>query len=100
MEPQILIHRKKISAFCSKWKIKELYLFGSALRDDFSPESDVDVLVEFHDSAEWDLFDWIDIQDGLSEIFGQKVDLTSAKGLRNPIIREEIAKTRRLIYAG
>ncbi len=93
------IPSKEIAEFCRKWKITELALFGSVLREDFGPESDVDVLVSFADDAPWSLFDWVDMIDELKAIFGREVDLVSKTGLRNPFRRHEILRTRVLIYA-
>ncbi|MGB2822835.1 MAG: nucleotidyltransferase family protein [Phycisphaerae bacterium] len=75
MPPRIDIDRERIAAFCRKWKITELALFGSVLRDDFGPESDVDVLVTFAEDAEWSLFDIVEMQDELKEALGREVDL-------------------------
>src|SRR4030042_2499435 len=76
-----------LEAFCRKWKIREFALFGSVLRDDFGPDSDVDVLVWFQPEAEWDLFDVVDMQNELATIFGRKVDLLDREAVeqsRNP----------------
>lgn len=58
---QIDIPREAITAFCKKWKVAELSLFGSILREDFGPGSDVDVLVSFAEGAGWSLYDWVDM---------------------------------------
>lgn len=99
MEPRIPLKMDKIKAFCEKWKVKELYLFGSVLRDDFGPESDVDVCVRFEESAPWDLFHVVEMIEELQHIFGRKVDLLEADAIRNPFRRREIERTRRLIHA-
>ena len=88
-----------ISAFCQKWHVEELSLFGSVLRDDFSPQSDVDVLVAFIPGARVSLFDFVEMQEELERIFQRKVDLVSKGGLRNPFRRHEILNTRQLVYA-
>jgi hypothetical protein len=88
-----------IAAFCRKWKIAELALFGSAPRDDFRPDSDVHVLVTFAPDAPWSLFEWADMTDELGAIFGREVDLVEKDGLRNPFRRHAILSTRRVIYA-
>ena len=93
------IDKEKIACFCRKWKITEFSLFGSVLRDDFGPDSDVDVLVSFADGAPWSLFDLIDMQDELKEIFGREVDFVEKEGLRNPFRRHHILKHREVIYA-
>ena len=98
-KPRIDIPREQIEAFCRKWKIREFSLFGSVLRDDFRPDSDVDVLVSFADEAEWDLFDLVSIRDDLAAMLGREVDLVEKEGLRNPYRRSNILKTREIIYA-
>lgn len=77
----------------------ELALFGSVLRDDFCPDSDVDVLVSFEPGAPWTLWDLSAMRQELEEIFGRDVDLVEKKGLRNPFRRHAILSSRRLIYA-
>jgi predicted nucleotidyltransferase len=99
MNQLVRIDQARIEAFCRKWKIREFALFGSALRDDFGPESDVDVLIEFEPGIPWSLYEWIDMIDELKEMFGREVDLVSKKGLRNPFRRREILSTCEVIYA-
>ncbi len=99
MNREIAIDQAEITAFCHRWKIKEFALFGSVLRDDFRPDSDVDVLVTFADDAHWSLFDWVDMIDELKAMFGREVDLVSTGGLRNPFRRREILSTREVLYA-
>ena len=89
----------KIVEFCNRWKVIELALFGSVLREDFRPDSDIDVLVTFSDDAHWSLYDWVDMIEELKTILGREVDLLSKKGLRNPFRRQEILSTREVIYA-
>ncbi len=89
----------KISSFCRRWKVKELSLFGSALRSDFRSDSDVDVLVSFFEDARWSLFDLVNMADELSSVLGRPVDLVEKEALRNPYRRESILSTRKIIYA-
>jgi hypothetical protein len=89
----------EIENFCRRWKIIELSLFGSILRDDFGPDSDVDVLVTFANDIEWSLYDLVDMQEELKNIFGRDVDLVLKSGLRNPFRRKEILRNQRVIYA-
>lgn len=96
---KIELSKENINTFCRKWKIAEFSLFGSVLRDDFRPDSDVDVLVSFAEDADWSLYDWVDMIDELKIIFGREVDMVSKKGLRNPFRRYEILKTREIVYA-
>ena len=64
-DSKIEIPLDKIEVFCRKWKIKELSLFGSVLREDFRPDSDVDFLVTFEEEARWSFYDMVDMQDEL-----------------------------------
>ena len=90
---------EKLAAFCRKWKIAEMSLFGSVLREDFRSDSDVDVLVSFAPEAKWSLLDLPRMQDELSDILGRNADLVNIKGLRNPFRRREILATREVVYA-
>ncbi len=96
---KINIPEDKIAQFCRKWIIAELALFGSILREDFQADSDVDVLIEFAEEAEWSLFDWVDMREELKSIFGREVDLVSKRGLRNPFRRHAILTAREVVYA-
>lgn len=89
----------QIEVFCAKWKIKEFSLFGSVLRADFQPDSDVDVLVSFEPGAPWSMWDLVEVQLELSAILGRQVDLVEKEGLRNPFRRHGILKTCRVLYA-
>lgn len=88
-----------IEAYCQKWRIAELALFGSVLREDFSAESDIDVLVTFDLDARWSLFDLVDMRDELETLLGRSVDLVTRGGLRNPFRRHEILTSRQVVYA-
>ena len=89
----------RIRDFCHTWKIAELSVFGSVLREDFRPDSDVDVLVTFAQDGQWSLYDWVDMIAELREIFGRDVDLLSSQSLRNPFRRHAILKTCETLYA-
>ncbi len=99
MSPDIHVDKSRVVAFCRRWKITEFAIFGSALRDDFGPESDVDVLVAFAPDATCCLFDWADMTDELKSIFGREVDLVEKEGLRNPFRRHAILSNREILYA-
>lgn len=75
------VSKEKISKFCKKWQVKEFALFGSVLRDDFKPDSDVDVLVDFEQGSGRTLFDLVDMIDELKIIFGRDVDLLTRKAV-------------------
>ena len=98
----LAIPKEKIADFCRRWKIIEFALFGSVLRGDFRPDSDIDVLVTFASDAGWSLFDHVEMQDELKSLFGRNVDLVSRRGIersRNPIRRKEILESAEVIYA-
>jgi predicted nucleotidyltransferase len=102
IEPRIRIPREQIIEFCRRWKIIEFSLFGSVLRDDFGPESDVDVLVSFAHDAEWSLFDHVEMQDELKAVFGRNVDMVSRRGIersRNKLRRKAILESAEVFYA-
>lgn len=90
---------QQIEDFCNRWRIRELSLFGSVLRGDFRPDSDVDLLVVFEPDDPWDLWDIIAMESELQELFGRKVDLVEKRALKNPFRRSEILKTRQVLYA-
>ncbi|MBI5374669.1 MAG: nucleotidyltransferase family protein [Candidatus Schekmanbacteria bacterium] len=92
-------NKEKIAEFCNRWKITEFALFGSVLRDDFNPKSDIDVLVSFSDDAHWSLFAFVDMKDELKAIFGREVDLLEKGGLRNPFRRRAILASKVVLYA-
>ena len=99
MSVRIAIPKEKIAEFCRRWRVEELSIFGSALGDDFRPDSDVDVLVVFQDDAKWSLFDHMKAEDELKEIFGREVDLVEKKAIRNPFRRQHIRRNHEVIYA-
>jgi predicted nucleotidyltransferase len=83
-EPKIQVPLEHIQAFCDKWKVTEFALFGSVLRDDFGPDSDVDVVVSFKPAAGWSLWDLVDMESDLEAIYGRGADLIEKEGLKNP----------------
>jgi predicted nucleotidyltransferase len=89
---------ERLREFCQRWRIVELAVFGSALREDFRPYSDVDVLVTFQQDARWSLFDLVTMGDEIRSLVGRDVDLIEKKGLRNPFRRYEILRTRKVLY--
>lgn len=99
MSIHIQFDKDRIVEFCSKWKITEFSFFGSALRDDFAPESDVDIMVTLEPDAPWSLYDWVDMIDELKGIFRREVHLVEKTGIRNPFRRHEILRTREVFYA-
>src|SRR3989304_5318906 len=99
--PRIDIPKERIADFCRRWKITELALFGSVLRDAFRPDSDIDVLVTFARDATWSLFDHVDMEDQLEAILGRPVDVVSRRGIersRNPSRRRAILEPAQAVH--
>ena len=99
MDCPISINKQEVAGFCKKWKIVEMSLFGSVLRDDFNPDSDIDVLVTFSPEAQWSLWDFPQMQDELKVIFGREVDIVEKDALKNPFRRHSILTTKQVVYA-
>jgi len=97
-QAKIEIPAKEIANLCRRHHIRELALFGSVLRDDFGPESDVDVLVEFEPDARMGYLGFFRLQDKLAELFGREVDLFTPNSLK-PFARETAMQTKAVIYA-
>jgi predicted nucleotidyltransferase len=89
----------QISEICRRYGVRELSLFGSGLGPNFSPASDIDLLVEFQPDAEMDLIRFSQLRYELQDILGRKVDLVPKKGLK-PLIRDRVLQQAELVYAG
>ena len=101
-KPNIALPKEKITDFCNKWHVREFSLFGSALREDFGKDSDVDVMVDFERGTGHSLFDLVSMKDELELIFGRDVDLMTRKDVeqsRNYIRRKAILESMEVIYA-
>ena len=99
--PMINIEKVKpeIERVCRRLPVKRLGLFGSALSQNFSQSSDIDVLVIFDSSENVDLFDkYFELKEQLEEIFKREVDLVVDRKFKNPVLRESIDRTRIVIY--
>ena len=97
------ISQERIAAFCERWQIAELALFGSVLRDDFTDESDVDVLVEFEPDCEPGLLKFVRMENELADLLRRDVDLVTRSGIersRNYIRRNAILESAVVVYAG
>ena len=98
---RIPISHEQLAEFCRRWKVAELALFDSALRSDFTPASDVDLLVTFEPEADWSLLDHVAMEDELSAMLGRKVDLVSRRAIErssNWIRRKAILETAEPLY--
>ncbi len=97
-QPKIQVPAEQIRDLCRRNQIRQLLLFGSVLRDDFRPESDVDVLVEFEPGAQIGLFEFMRIQEELAALLQRPVDLVSKDGLK-PVIRNSVLASAQVVYA-
>lgn len=96
--PGIKISEKKIEQFCQRYQIQRMALFGSVLRADFRPDSDIDVLVVFDPSARISFMTLGKMQRELSNMFNRRVDLVPQEGLK-PAIREAVLSSAQEVYA-
>ncbi len=97
-EPRIDISQDKLVDFCRRHNIRRLSVFGSAVREDCRPDSDVDILVEFEPEAEVGFIAFSQMQRELSALLGRSVDLVPRDGLK-PAIRESVVASARDLYA-
>lgn len=97
--PQVLAKSRQITEYCHKWGLRELALFGSVLRDDFGPSSDIDVLVDLLPESKCSLWDVPEMSQELEAILGRQVDMVFKGGLKNPFMRREILGNCRVLYA-
>jgi len=101
MHPAIAVPIDAIATWSRKWGVREVALFGSVLRKDFRPDSDVDVMIRLHDGVQRGLWDWGQMEDELKEIFSRDVDLLSRRGVEissNPIRKKAMLDSARIIY--
>ena len=98
---RIELSREAIADFCRRWRIRELAIFGSALREDFRPDSDVDVLVTFEPEVRWEFQQWLEMIRELEALFGRRVDLVERRMVeqsKNYIRRKHILSHLEPIY--
>jgi uncharacterized protein len=98
MLPEIAKHLPRLRELCQEYQVQELSLFGSALRPDFRPESDLDFLVEFRPEAQIGLFRFAHMQHELEDLFQRRVDLVPKKGLR-PFLKDSVLGSAQTVYA-
>jgi len=102
MRTEIPIPTEQVAEFCRRWKIAEIRVFGSALRQDFRPDSDLDLLVRFRPDADWSLIDHVAMEEELAGIIGRKVDLVSERAIErssNWIRRKAILESAEPYFA-
>ena len=98
MNPQIILPRAALHDFCRVHAVRELAVFGSALRDDFTPESDIDILIDLAPNARVGLVTLQRMRDELAVILGRRVDLLTRNSL-NRHIRDDILRDAEIIHA-
>lgn len=94
--------KRSLSELCKKHKVKQLYVFGSAIRSDFDQDkSDLDLLVEFNNSIELLEYssNFFSFQFALEDLFNRKIDLLSAREIKNPVFREIVDNSKMPLYA-
>ena len=97
-----LLGSESVASFCRRWKIRELAVFGSALREDFDADSDLDVLVSYAPDATWSLLDHVAMEEELAELVGRPVDMVTRRAVErseNWIRRQAILETAQVVYA-
>lgn len=99
MHPIVESKRQAVADLCRRSGVKRLEVFGSATRDDFDVvSSDVDLLVEFDNTAQQSLSAFFDLKDALEQIFSRPVDLVMPNAVRNPYVRAAIDRDRQVFY--
>jgi predicted nucleotidyltransferase len=97
--PGIAIPHEQIEVFCLRFEVEELSLFGSVLRSDFGPDSDIDIMLKFRPGYGFTFENTPDIQDELQRIFNRPVDVIEKGRVRNPIRRQAILGSYQVVYA-
>jgi predicted nucleotidyltransferase len=95
----IFLNYDEVVSVCNKYRITELSIFGSSIRDDFTQNSDIDILVSFDHCSEVTLFDIMQLENDFSKLVNRKVDIVEKESLKNPIRKNKILSTREIIYA-
>lgn len=99
VSPHLPVSLDTIEDFCRRWHVVEFSLFGSVIRDDFRPDSDVDVMVRFEEGEQPSGFGFVDMMLELEDLFGRPVDLVEYGTIENPYRRRAIMRDRAIVYA-
>lgn len=92
-------YKSQIYELCDNHKVKELYLFGSILTDQFNESSDIDMLIQFNQVELLEYFDnYMDLKEKLEKMFNRQVDLVENQAVKNPIFRKVLDREKRLLY--
>ena len=95
----VFLEYSDVVHLCKKYSINELSIFGSSIREDFSKNSDIDILVSFNKGSEITLFDIMDLEKEFSELLKREVDIVEKEALKNPIRKNKILSTMEIVYA-
>ena len=95
----VFLRYDDIVHLCEKYHVSELSVFGSSIRDDFTLNSDVDILVSFNKNSDVSLFDIMELENEFSQLLKREVDIVEKESLRNVIRKNKILSTREIIYA-
>jgi predicted nucleotidyltransferase len=89
----------EIVHLCEKYSVNELSIYGSSIREDFTPNSDVNILVSFGNNPGTTLFDIMDLEKEFSKLLNREVNIVEKESIKNPIRKKKILSTREIIYA-
>lgn len=95
----IKVDAEQLTAIAQAYSVAEISIFGSSVRDDITDDSDIDLLVTFTPESTISLFDLIDLEQQLAQLFGRPVDIVEPASLKNPVRRHEILSTKQPLYA-
>ncbi len=98
-EPRIPVPRERVEAFCRAWGVSEFSLYGSVLRDDFGPDSDVNVMLEFTSGCGFTFENTPELVRQLEQMFGRTVNVVEKCRITNKRLRESIMACRRVVHA-
>lgn len=94
------INREQIKLICREYRVRELYVFGSVLRSDYAPHSDIDFAVRFNREGYAGSFDqYFDFKAALKKLLARPVDLICLPAVQNPVFRKQLDETKDLVYA-
>lgn len=92
-------HISELKKRCDRYHVSELYVFGSAAKDTFTDESDIDFLVRFSGVDPLEYFDnYMDFKDSLSDLFSREIDLVEMQTIKNPILKRSIDRDKIMLY--
>jgi len=92
-------HSNQVIELCEKFKVKDLYAFGSVLTDEFNSSSDIDLLIQFANVDLMEYFDnYMNLKEAFERLFQRSVDLVENQAIRNPVFRRIVDRDKKLLY--